>query len=66
MDVVFDDADWLVPVACADISPWSSFSHPIMEDLGAVWTWYAPDGDCRAPGSYGDAFYRLVLTLPSA
>ncbi len=61
----FDDGDWLVPVACADVTPWSSFTPTIM-DLGAVWTWYALDGDCRAESSYGDAFYRLVLDLPPA
>ena len=61
----FDDSAWVVPVPCADVAPWSSFTPTIME-LGAVWTWYAADGDCRAPSAYGDAFYRLVLELPPA
>ena len=61
----FDDSSWLVPVACADVGPWTSFTPEIMT-LGAVWTWYALDADCRAPSAYGDAFYRLVVELPSA
>ena len=64
-EVDFDDSAWVVPVPCADVAPWSSFTPTIME-LGAVWTWYAADGDCRASSSYGDAFYRLVLELPPA
>ena len=63
--VEYDDAGWVRPVACVDIAPWLSFAPDIM-DLGAVWTWYAPDGACRAETSYGDAFYRLEITLPSA
>jgi len=61
----FDDGGWSVPVACGDIEPWLSF-NPYIVDLGAEWGWYTFDGDCRAERSYGDAFYRLVLTLPSA
>ena len=61
----FDDSSWLEPVACADVGPWSSFTPEIMT-LGAVWTWYALDGDCRAPSAYGDAFYRLAIELPPA
>ena len=64
-EVDFDDSAWVVPVPCADVAPWSSFTPTIME-LGAAWTWYAADGDCRASSSYGDAFYRLVLELPPA
>lgn len=64
-EVDFDDSAWVVPVPCVDVAPWSSFTPTIME-LGAVWTWYAADGDCRASSSYGDAFYRLVLELPPA
>jgi hypothetical protein len=62
---LFDDGDWVTPVACADVFPWGEFSCEAMES-GAVWTWYAGDGDCRAESSYGDAFYRLVLELPGA
>ena len=65
MDPLFDDSGWLTPVACADTSPWGEFSCEAMEQ-GAVWTWYAADGNCRAESSYGDAFYRLVLELPGA
>jgi hypothetical protein len=62
-EVGFDDSAWMVPVACADTSPWASWTPDILAD-GAVWTWYAPDGGCRDPSAYGSAYYRLSFVLP--
>jgi hypothetical protein len=62
-EVGFDDSGWMVPVACADTTPWASWTPDILAD-GAVWTWYAPDGACRDPAAYGSAYYRLSFVLP--
>jgi len=62
-DLGFIDTDWIIPVACTDLSPWGSWTGSPM-DHGAVWTWYQGSGNCRDESSYGDAYFRLSLSLP--
>jgi len=62
-EVGFDDSSWIIPIACIDVSPWSSWLPSILDE-GAIWTWYEVEGNCRDPSAYGDAFYRLAFTLP--
>jgi hypothetical protein len=59
----FSDSHWRRPVACTDLSPWGDWTSEPLEH-GAEWVWYHSTGDCRAPSSWGEAWFRLEFTLP--
>ena len=59
----FPSSAWDEPVPCTDLGPWGNWSS-LPLDHGARWVWYHPTGDCRAPVSWGEAWFRLEFNLP--
>ena len=59
----FPSSAWDEPVPCTDLGPWGDWSS-LPLDHGARWVWYHPTGDCRAPVSWGEAWFRLEFNLP--
>jgi len=59
----FSDAHWDRPIPCSDTSPWGEWDG-LPLDHGAAWVWYSPDGDCRSPYAWSEAWFRLEFVLP--